>query len=65
MCVIFRERQQQLDELSKELTKVQEEAELLKMKLRSMSKGGGGGGGGGKGVSGNIWRSIHLSFKGQ
>ncbi len=38
MDVGFRERQQQLDELTKELTKVQEEADMLRSKLRSFSR---------------------------
>lgn len=42
-CLFYRERQQQLDELSKELSKVQEECDLLRMKLRSMQKAGGKG----------------------
>ena len=34
---LLRERQQQLDELSKELQRVQEESELLKMRIKAMS----------------------------
>ena len=42
-CDIFRERQQQLDELSKELQRVQDESELLKMKLKSLSRASNSG----------------------
>lgn len=38
------ERQQQLDELSKELQRVQEESELLKMRIKAINKGGSSGG---------------------
>ena len=34
----FRERQRQLDELTKELTRVNDETELLKSKLRALAK---------------------------
>ena len=34
----FRERQQQLDELSKELKRTQEESDMLRMKIKSLQK---------------------------
>ena len=43
LCSFFRERQQQLDELSKELQRVQDEAEMLKMKLKAMSRNSNSG----------------------
>ena len=33
-----RERQQQLDELSKELSRVQDEADMLRLKMQSLHK---------------------------
>ena len=34
VCVCFRERQQQLEELTKELGRIQDEADSLRMKLK-------------------------------
>lgn len=35
--LLYRERQQQLDELSKELTRVQEEADMFRLKLKAIA----------------------------
>ena len=37
-CDCFRERQQQLDELTKELGRAQEDGDLLRIKIRSIQK---------------------------
>ena len=43
LCVwLYRERQQQLEELTKELTKVSEETNMLRMKLKSLKSKVGG-----------------------
>jgi prefoldin subunit 5 len=38
LFLLARERQQQLDELTKELTRVSEECDMLRMRLKAVSK---------------------------